>query len=896
MQWEFCLAEWNSQFFGDSAFKISDQEKDNLRFEARMLKNNNAAYQRWSYPHQLGSNEFDEYQPVFAAYFTDNWRAFRTWGVSAISPWEFNVFWKQRPGVDQGRKSFKTDWANLQRPGFSPDYAEPWYEIRRDTFYERSDWIAGPAADALTRNGQPLLAYIGGKPAHFTSKDHNFMPGESVEKQLIVINNHRETVECDCQWTLGLPQAIRGAKKVSVKAGQQERIPLTLALPAGLLPGRYELTATVKFDRGEPQSDTFAIHVVPKPEPPRAAARIALFDPKGETGKELAALGVKCQPVGAADALTGFGLLVVGKGALTPEGAAPDLTAVRKGLKAIVFEQTKAAMEQRLGFRVAEYGLRNVFKRVADHPILAATDAEQLRDWRGEATIVPPRLSHEVSKKFDGDPSIKWCDLLEVPQVWRVGNWGSVATVLPEKPACGDFLPIIDGGYSLQYSPLMEFREGKGMVLFCQLDVTGRTDADPVAARLIGKIIDYASAWKPKPTRQVLYAGDAAGKKYLEQSGFGPVEYQGGPLTGDKILVVGPSGGRKLAAGKQVVSDWLSAGGNLLAVGLDQEDADALLPIKVTIKKAEHIAAWFDPFGLNSPLTGVSPAEVHNRDPRVLPLVAGGMTVFGDGVLASAEKAHIVFCQMPPWQFTYSAPNNTKRTFRRAACMLTRLLSNMGAAAATPLLSRFGSPVPPDSAPHDDVIDALWLQVGAKDVVLPLKWKGATVPKGTQPPERWVEAGFDDGKWRECRVPGHCLAQFTDIRWTYEGPFLYRVHFQVPAEMAGAEAQLNLGTILSEDWTYLNGKEVGSINSRNNPDHHRSLWRSYSVPKGLLRAGENVIAVKVNYVWRGDSGILGYEPRQPQQTKRLSHVNRCLSGLYLDVPEEWDYPYRFMRW
>ena len=67
--------------------------------------------------------------------------------------------------------------------------------------------------------------------------------------------------------------------------------------------------------------------------------------------------------------------------------------------------------------------------------------------------------------------SCKWCDL-EVPHVWRCGNRGNVASVLIEKPARGDFLPVLDGGYSLQYSPLLEYREGKGLVLFCQIDVT----------------------------------------------------------------------------------------------------------------------------------------------------------------------------------------------------------------------------------------------------------------------------------------------------------------------------------------------------------------------------------------------------------------------------------------
>ena len=62
---------------------------------------------------------------------------------------------------------------------------------------------------------------------------------------------------------------------------------------------------------------------------------------------------------------------------------------VRNGLKVIVFEQTSDVLEKRFGFRVDEYGLRNVFKRLPDHPALAGLDVENLRDWRGEATHPP---------------------------------------------------------------------------------------------------------------------------------------------------------------------------------------------------------------------------------------------------------------------------------------------------------------------------------------------------------------------------------------------------------------------------------------------------------------------------------------------------------------------------
>jgi beta-galactosidase len=269
-------------------------------------------------------------------YLTDNWRAFRTWEVSAISPWEHGIYWKPRAGVAKGRKELKVDWENLQRPGFSPDYIEARYE-RMDMAYERSDWIPTAAAQALLRNNMPLLAYIGGKPARFTSKDHNFQAGETIEKQLIVINNSRETVSAECDWSFGLPRAMAGGQKISVQTGEQARIPLRFTLPAKLVPGTYNLNITVKYNKGGSQKDSFVVHVMPKMPSITANKKIALFDPR------------------------------------------------------------------------------------------------------------------------------------EVPRLWRCGNRGNVASVLIEKPAVGDFLPIVDGGFSLQYSPLMEYREGKGMLLFCQM-------------------------------------------------------------------------------------------------------------------------------------------------------------------------------------------------------------------------------------------------------------------------------------------------------------------------------------------------------------------------------------------------------------------------------------------
>ena len=223
-------------------------------------------------------------------------------------------------------------------------------------------------------------------------------------------------------------------------------------------------------------------------------------------------------------------------------------------------------------------------------------------------------------------PTVNWCDI-PVPRLWRCGNRGNVASVLIEKPARGDFLPIIDGGYSLQYTPLMEFREGRGMVLFCQIDVTGRTESDPVAETLARNILQYVSDWKPSPNRTAVYAGDIAGRRHVESAGFVVESYDGAKLSSDQVLVVGPGGARQLAANKSAIADWLKAGGKLLAIGLDQQNVDALLPMKVPFTKAEHISTFFGPNSVNPLLKGVGPADLHNRDPRELSLITSGATL-----------------------------------------------------------------------------------------------------------------------------------------------------------------------------------------------------------------------------------------------------------------------------
>ncbi len=212
---------------------------------------------------------------------------------------------------------------------------------------------------------------------------------------------------------------------------------------------------------------------------------------------------------------------------------------------------------------------------------------------------MPPRLDYEMRPRYG--PTVKWCDI-PVTRVWRCGNRGNVASVLIEKPARGDFLPILDGGFSLQYSPLLEYREGRGLVLFCQLDVTGRTETDPAAETLARKSSSMSSTWKPAPEpegRLCRRSGRDLPSRIRGHRRRMPIwERTCHPTTRSSWWARAEGGSSRPE--HPAIAAWLKAGGNLLAIGLDEQDANAFLPFPVRMKKAEHISADFEPFDAGS--------------------------------------------------------------------------------------------------------------------------------------------------------------------------------------------------------------------------------------------------------------------------------------------------------
>jgi sialate O-acetylesterase len=88
--------------------------------------------------------------------------------------------------------------------------------------------------------------------------------------------------------------------------------------------------------------------------------------------------------------------------------------------------------------------------------------------------------------------------------------------------------------------------------------------------------------------------------------------------------------------------------------------------------------------------------------------------------------------------------------------------------------------------------------------------------------------------------------------WRGTGTVWLRQHININKEHAGKPARLLLGTLYDQDVTYLNGQQIGHTGYQYPP-------RRYDIPEGLLKEGDNVIAIR--FINR--SGAVHFIPEKP---------------------------------
>ena len=135
----------------------------------------------------------------------------------------------------------------------------------------------------------------------------------------------------------------------------------------------------------------------------------------------------------------------------------------------------------------------------------------------------------------------------------------------------------------------------------------------------------------------------------------------------------------------------------------------------------------------------------------------------------------------------------------------------------------------------------------------PLEWEQQRVkadPGNAGHAQGWARADYDDAAWGEMEVPARWQARGHN----YNGVFWFRRAFEVPAEWAGKDLRLGLGACDKHDTTYFNNEPVGAMGWGKNDVWCTHRW--YTVPGRLVRAGRNVITVRV-YSYMTDGGLIG---------------------------------------
>jgi beta-galactosidase len=499
------------------------------------------------------------------------------------------------------------------------------------------------------------------------------------------------------------------------------------------------------------------------------------------------------------------------------------------------------------------------------HPVLAGLEADDLRDWRGEGTLMEPYPEYppgQKDKPYSG---------------WRWGNYGSVASAAWEKPHASGWRPILEGEFDLAYSPLMELDLGRGRITFCGLDLEARKGIpDPVAERIGPQIIHYAAMAPLAPRMEtVAYLGGADGAKFLESLGVNFTAATALPKP-PALAILAPDA----TITETQLDSFLKAGGR--AFVLAQKQPGSFLGAQVE-KRPNFRGSLEVPPG--SEFAGLSPSDLRSRTEREALVLTAGPEIVSDGLFGIRRMGPgvAVFTQLDP--LALDADKNTYLRFTRwrQTRAISQVLANLGASFRA---------------------DARVFQPERKHIPLAGTWKyqiTKSLPASPSPDAIHSDPGpstealtlmaadSDSSSMKALTMPG-VISEFE----TADGEAVLRTEFDLPANWAGNFLILNLGPIDDFDEVWFNGTKVGAtgVSQKDSWNHPRR----YRIPGSLVKEGRNTLAIRVFDAY-SRSGLLAVPDdlhlrllQNRKDTAELYHPD------YREDFELGDEPYRYYRW
>lgn len=573
------------------------------------------------------------FQKVEALFNRNTWRSWRTVGVTGgMVPWERHG-WKGKELTESGR--------------------------------------------ALVENNSPTLSWIVGPWDAPTAKTHSYHVDETVEKQVALINDTRETQRFRYSWRalIGGKLLSAGGGKGWIKPAQTVFHPLRFATPffrSGKADGVIHLTAVIGT---QTHTDSFNYRVFARRSRRDRPPSLPVFDPGGRTGDIL--------PVADYIPRTWKGersvpLVIVGQNALASGRPVPgNLEAyVRGGGRLLIFAQKPEWIEKTLGMRTAAYQSRRVFPVTEAHPLMRGIDALDLRDWRGLSSFLPGKPVYTGAVPETG---------------WHWGNRGVVSSVSIEKPHMSSWRPLLEDEFDLAYTPLMEMDYGRGRAIWCSLDVEDHAPTDAAAERVFGRVLDYAlhAPLEPKAER-VVYVGGRSGAGLLTELGLNYRD--SGQPKADAATLAATDSPQLLIVGEDGVVDpadlsaFLHRGGRVFFLQRRQSGSGVAPTLAVkSLHGSLDVPSWPE-------CSGLSVSDLHWRADIQVPAVQSlpeldanglhGVSALGaDGLLGRIKlgRGVALFCQVAPDRIDADTKTYLRLTRWRQTRTLCQLLSNMGA-------------------------------------------------------------------------------------------------------------------------------------------------------------------------------------------------------------------------
>jgi len=472
----------------------------------------------------------------------------------------------------------------------------------------------------------------------------------------------------------GQPVAT-GKKRGTISSATTQFFPLEAVLPevTGKVDAEVILNATIGNRKHQ---DRFPFRIFPH-ESPAIEPVIASFDPVGKTTRMLEELGYNVVPW---DGSPTENLVVIGREALSSRQvswwnrSSPEQkllgnleTFVRKGGRGIIFPQDPEWIHGTLSLRVAPHLSRRVFPIEGNHPVVKGLDQQDLRDWRGESTLVEA-YPHTIftGQKLSPPRSLPWYG-------WHWGNRGTVSSAPIEKPHRSSWRPILESEFDLAYTPLMELDYGQGRLILTTLDFEDHALQEPATKQLLRQTIAYAeTAPIFAKAQQVILIGSDADARQLD--GLGLIYQRASSLRADADLIIVGAGAK---IEDEQLRGYLSAGGRLFF--LPRRDTSGKI-LGVSAGKVNNFTGsltvpdW-------SETRGLSASDLRSRADYDAWLIQSGGEIVADGLLSRVQLGDgvAIFCQLDPDSLNADTLTYFRYTRWRHTRAIAQILANLGA-------------------------------------------------------------------------------------------------------------------------------------------------------------------------------------------------------------------------